>query len=75
MAKQKYTRAQNYIDNVYDGKLGNLTLSEVRTFINVYNNLSNGIKSDRTISKTVAEKFKDFGFKIEPQGIGWVIYG
>ena len=79
ITKQKTLRA--YLDRVYDigdtttrihGKTATLTPSEIYEITDIYHELSTeGFTT--TIDSTIASLYKDYGYIVEAEGIGWKI--
>ena len=79
ITKQKTLRT--YLDRVYEtgdtttrihGKTTTLTPSEIYEIANAYHEL--GIQGfTTTINQTIALLYKDYGYIVEAEGIGWKI--
>ena len=79
ITKQKTLRT--YLDRVYDtgdtitrihGKTTTLTPSEIYEITDIYHEL-NTEGFTTTIGSTIASLYKDYGYIVEAEGIGWKI--
>ena len=79
ITKQKNLRT--YLDRVYEtgdtttrihGKTTTLTPSEIYEIVNAYHEL-NAQGFTTTIDSTIASLYKDYGYIVEVEGIGWKV--
>ena len=79
ITKQKNLRT--YLDRVYEtgdtttrihGKTTTLTPSEIHEIVNAYHEL-NAQGFTTTIDSTIASLYKDYGYIVEVEGIGWKV--
>ena len=75
-AKQKKNclKMKNFLETVYEsGKLQGLTQLEIKSCVDIYNDLIRGDEFSATILYNVAEKFRKCGFTVNTMGIGYSI--